>query len=233
MKNILLIFLIVLFHEFGHIFFIKYFHYSIVSIEILPFGGLTKTSKFLNTPILHDLIIYLGGVTFQIFLSFFFFILNKQNIIYSSTYQMFCTYNTWIFFFNLLPMRPLDGGEILRLLLEKKLPFKKAQIYANVFSFFVLSCFFFLNIHYKFNNYLICSFLLFKLYDLIKNQRMLLNRFFLERFLYNFPYQKIKHENHKNLCLLKKDTWHYFKEGDKVISEKELLRRKFDIHHFF
>ena len=47
-KNILLIFLIVIIHEIGHVFFLKYFHYKIEKVEIFPFGGLTTTNKYIN-----------------------------------------------------------------------------------------------------------------------------------------------------------------------------------------
>ena len=69
-KNILLIFLIVVVHELGHFFFLKYFSYEIEKIEIYPFGGVTTTNKYINSPINHDLIIYMGGVFFQLLLFF-------------------------------------------------------------------------------------------------------------------------------------------------------------------
>ena len=47
-KNISIIFFICLFHEFGHIIFIKLFHYEINTIEILPFGGYTNINKKFN-----------------------------------------------------------------------------------------------------------------------------------------------------------------------------------------
>ena len=52
-------------------------------------------------------------------------------------------------------------------------------------------------------------------------------RFLTERYLYDLPNNKFKYENKINLDLLKKDTYHYFKEKDKVISEKKALEEKF------
>ena len=232
-KNIIIIFAIVIFHELGHIFFLKHYHYKITGIEILPFGGLTKTLKYINTPIIHDIFIYFGGVFFQTIFYLIVFSIFHHNFIHESTYHMFIKYNTTILIFNLLPIRPLDGGEILRLFLEKYLPFSKAQLIANISSLIFLVLFFLTNITFNLNNYLICSFLLVKLCNLIKNQKLIENKFYVERLLYTFPYRKIQNEKSKKLQVLKKDTWHYFQNGQSVISEKKLLQEKFDILSHF
>ena len=64
----LIIFFIVIFHELGHILFIKLFNYKIVSINIYPFGGITKINKDINTPVNKELIIAAAGVIFQLLL---------------------------------------------------------------------------------------------------------------------------------------------------------------------
>ena len=232
-KNIILIFLIVIIHELGHVFFLNHYKYPIESIEILPFGGITKTNKLINTPINHDLIIYFGGFLFQILLLIIFLFLLKFNIIHENTYQLFKMYNTSILIFNILPIRPLDGGEILRLILEKRYSFYKAQKLANVLSVIFLGVFFAINIRFNLNNYVIISFMLVKVYELIKKEKYYKNKFMLERFMYTLPYHKISNEKKKNIQVLKKDTYHYFKDGAKYVSEKELLRRKFDISSYF
>lgn len=232
-KNILLIFLIILVHEFGHIFFLRHYKYPIESIEILPFGGITKTNKLINTPINHDLIIYFGGVLFQFFLLIIFFFLLKFGVIHEDTYLMFKMYNTSILIFNILPIRPLDGGEILRLILEKRYSFYKAQKIANILSVMFLVLFFAINIKFNLNNYVIISFLLVKVYELIKKENFYKNKFMLERFLYTLPYKRINNEKYKNIQVLKKDTYHFFKDGEKYVSERELLRRKFDKNKYF
>ena len=232
-KNIILIFTIVIIHEMGHIFYLLLFHYPIESIEILPFGGVTKTNKKINTPINQEILIYVGGVFNQILLFLFFAFLSEKSLIKESTYFLFLKYNISILIFNSLPIRPLDGGEIVRLLLEKVYPFKKAQVLANFISLSFLILFFVINIQFNLNNYVIISFLLVKLYGLFKNASFYQNKFLLERLLYTVPYSKIKNEKTKNITLLKKETYHFFKEGEKMISERELLRQTFDIQHYF
>ena len=56
-KNIILIYFIVLFHELGHLFIIKLLGYKIIKVDIYPSGGVTKIDKKINTKISHDLLI--------------------------------------------------------------------------------------------------------------------------------------------------------------------------------
>ncbi len=232
-KSILLILSIILIHEWGHILINSFFHYPINQVTIYPFGGLTKTTKFMNTPINHDILIYLGGFLAQFILLFVFYLFYRIDVIHLTTYQLFKTYNKAILVFNMLPIRPLDGGELVRLFLEKFLPFAKAQSVANGISVLSLVIFILLNYTYSLNNYLICMLLMVKLYDVIKTKSFVQNKFYLERCLYTFPYQRIRYEKDKNIKALRKDTRHYFWEGNTYISEKKILQEKFDIPYNF
>ena len=61
----------------------------------------------------------------------------------------------------------------------------------------------------------------------LKNFKYQHNRFLLERYLNNLPYQKIRNERKIDLSLLKKNTYHYFKKDNTFISEKRLLKEKY------
>jgi len=67
-KNIILIYLIVIFHEIGHLFIIKLLKYEIIRIDIYPMGGVTKVNKKINTSIRDELLISVFGIIFQIIL---------------------------------------------------------------------------------------------------------------------------------------------------------------------
>ena len=58
-KNIILIYFIVLFHELGHIFIIKILGYKILRVDIYPSGGVTRIDKPINTKLSHDMLIAL------------------------------------------------------------------------------------------------------------------------------------------------------------------------------
>ena len=81
---------------------------------------------------------------------------------------------------------------------------------------------------YSLNNYLIISFLVFKIYQEYKDFKFKQVKFLIERYLNKFTYYKIKYHKKINLDYLKKDTYHYFKNNNSYISEKKVLQNKFD-----
>ena len=229
-KNIILIYFIVLFHELGHLFIIKVLGYKILRVDIYPSGGVTQIDKKINTKISHDLLIASFGILFQIILYCIFTFLYSFSFIRSSTYELFFTYNTTILLFNLLPIIPLDGYQFLRCIWEILFPFKKAFKISFVISLIAVLLFITYNHLFSLNNYLIITFLIYKIIYEYKNFKYQNYRFQLERYLNDFPYQKIKNERKVNLSLLKKDTYHYFKKGNTYVSEKKVLGKKFSFY---
>ena len=226
-KNIILIYFIVLFHELGHLFIIKLLGYKIIKVDIYPSGGVTKIDKKINTKISHDLLIASFGILFQILLYFLFYFLYSFSYIRSSTYELFLTYNTTIFIFNLLPIIPLDGYQFLRCIWEIIFPYQKAFKISLVISVIFIFLFITYNQIFSLNNYLVISFLVYKIITEFKNFKYQNYRFELERFLNDFPYRKIKNERKVDLSLLKKDTYHYFRKDHTYVSEKKLLEKKY------
>lgn len=229
-KNIILIYLIVIFHELGHILIIKLLGYKILRVDIYPSGGVTKIDKKINTKISHDLLIASFGVFFQILLYLIFYFLYSFSFIRSSTYELFLTYNTTILIFNLLPIIPLDGYQFLRCIWEILFPFKKAFKISFVISLVSVLLFVTYNQIFSLNNYLIVSFLIYKIIYEYRNFKYQNTRFQLERYLNDFPYSKIKNEKKVDLALLKKDTYHYFKKDNTYVSEKKILEKKYSFY---
>ncbi len=226
-KNIILIYLIVIVHELGHVFIIKLLKYKIIKVEIYPMGGVTLIDKNINTKLRDEFLISSFGLVFQVLLGLVFFLLKNLGLIYESTYLMFFLYNKTIFIFNLLPIIPLDGYIFFRSIWEFLFPYKKAFHISFFVSIVFIILFITYNQIFSLNNYLIISFLIFKIFLEAKNFKLLYFRFLLERHLNNFFYRDIKYERKIDLDLLKKDTFHYFKIDNQVLSEKELLARKF------
>ena len=112
-------------HEFGHIITAKLFKMQIEKIEILPCGfsasffsyNLSGVPKVFS---MQELLVALAGpivslilaLSFQYIDDTNFTIVTKQEIVYS---------NILILIFNLLPLYPLDGGRILKNILNIKL----------------------------------------------------------------------------------------------------------------
>lgn len=223
-KNISIIFLICLIHEFGHVFITKICNYEIIKIEILPFGGYTTINQKINSNINKNLLIALGGIIFQSILLLFLIIFkNKFNII---TYNLFWQYNIIIMLFNLLPIIPLDGSKIVQLILEKFYSYHKAY-YLNLFiSIIGLILFIIVNYYYNIDNYFMVIFLIYNTIIYFTNYKYIVKRFLLERYLYDLDYNKI--DNHtKNIQDLKINVRHYFKEGNHYIKEKDKIGEVF------
>lgn len=218
----LIIFFIVIIHELGHVTILKLLGYKINSINIYPFGGIINLSKDLNTPLLKEFIIASAGIFFQLIL-----FLIMPYLLTNLHYHLFLKYNLAIILFNLIPIIPLDGAVFLNLFFNKFFSYKKSLLISNLFSFVFIFIYILFNYWYSLNNYLIISLFIYKTIEKIKNSPYLYNKFLLERYLnnYNFKYLSTKKGN---LDILKIDTYQYFKENNKLISEKEKLQRRFD-----
>ena len=224
-KECLILMLIIFIHELGHVLAIKYFNYPIKSIDFLPFGGITKIEKDLNSSINADLIISVSGVLCQLVLYIIIAFFYYHKILDNSFYQLFCKYNFSILFFNLLPIIPLDGSIFLKSILEKHFSFWQSQILTVIFSFFFLLVFLYFNYFYALNNYLIICFLFYKIWIYIKELKYVENRFLLERYLHDYKYSKVKIIN--NIKGIQKQKKHYFQIKDKLIKEKDVLKAYF------
>lgn len=103
----------VLMHELSHILVAKFYKINVKKISITPIGiyaileDLTFATK--NT----RLLIYIAGPLFNIIIALLFFILN------SNAHDLIM-FNLLIGIFNLLPIFPLDGGNIAHLIFENK-----------------------------------------------------------------------------------------------------------------
>ena len=223
----LIILFIVLFHELGHVLFAKLFNYQIINITIYPFGGITKINKDINTPVVKELLIAMGGMVFQLLLLIIVYILPITSI----TKDIFYKYNLSIMFFNMLPIIPLDGSIVLNAILNKFFSFKAAYHIHFFISCIGIIIYLLSNFWLSLNNYLIVSLFLVKTYYAYKNYNYIFNKFLLERYLnkYQFHYLSTKEGN---LDILKLDTYQYFKENSKIVGENKKLKERFDNKYY-
>lgn len=223
-KNIIAIYLIVIVHEFGHVLMAYLCGYKIKKVTIYPFGGITKTDTLLNSPLKKDLLVFVGGFIFQFFLYVVMIFLKQNSVINLNFFNMFLKYNWFIFIFNLIPIIPLDGYLILNNLFNKFFSYYKSLWFSLIISIISLVLF----LYYYQDNYVIIIFLLFNIINYLKNINKLYNRFLLERYLYDFPYYKIKYFNNMDLKKIYKECLCFFKEKNNYLNEKRILNKKFD-----
>ena len=220
-KNIFIVLVIVLIHELGHVFFFYMFNYKVDSVVIYPFGGVSKVNKRVHERIYKDVIVSLGGIMFQVLLWFVFYLLYNCSFIVRSTYDMFVTYNFRIVLFNLIPIIPLDGSKLLFALCTKYLSFKKSYYMMVIVGSVSLVLFVLYNFIFKLNDLIIYIFLIISLYDVIRESKYVINKFYLERVLYDNYYDGIIYK--AKIDDMRLNKYYYFEDSNKYISEKKYL----------
>jgi stage IV sporulation protein FB len=220
-KESLIIFSIVIIHELGHIISTILLRYKIIRCELYPFGGMTIADKKINTPLKHDLLIYLSGVISQILIGFI--------IYFTCNSYTFLFYNKIIIIFNLIPIYPLDGFYILSTLIQYKTSYYKSLHIMKYISITSLAVF----IIFYSSQIIIITFLIIQNFNYTKSINKIHYRFLLERFLYNFPYNKIVYLKCSNLKDIKRDCLCYFKSNKHVSNERDYLAKTFDINSIF
>lgn len=228
-KEFLVFFLIIFFHEMGHVLAALHFKWNIKSINFYPFGGLIKFDDYINRPIREEFLIVMSGIGAQIIFYFFICILHNFYYINDSLFIMFRNNHYSIILFNLIPVYPLDGIKIANLFLNKFLPFKISHTITLFLSyiFFIIFLLFSLYNNLSMNTLLIISLILSKIIEEQKNHNYYFNRFIFERFLYNFNFKKVKVINNGKINKMYRDKKHVFKINKNYISEKTVLKNRF------
>jgi len=214
------IFLIVLIHELGHLLIACFFKRKIISLTILPFGGLLKLNSLISENIYEDLLIATGGIFFQTIFGFLLMYLNYYSLIDMHTYSFLRFYNSILIIFNLIPICPLDGYKIMKLISELIIPFKKTFSLCIITSGVILILIILLGPNLVKSNILVFCFLFIMSIDEIKKVKYLVTRFYLERINRNFNYPK---KNIKKIDSMYKNKINYI--GN--IHEKSFLKNLF------
>jgi len=144
---VLLVFLCVVLHEFGHALAAKTYGINTPDITLLPIGGVARLERIPEEP-KQELAIAAAGpaVTAIIALSLFIVIAARGTIAFQTPIEgddlvlNLFRINVWLLLFNLIPAFPMDGGRVLRALLATRLTYARAtQVAATVgqaFAFF-------------------------------------------------------------------------------------------------
>lgn len=220
-KNILTIYFILIIHELGHYIIMKLYKINVYSITIYPYGGMIKSNILINTNSIKLLLISLGGIIFQILFMIILFLLYNLNVININIYKLFIENNIYIILFNLLPIYPLDGFKILSSILELLFSYKKSIRIIFIINIINIILFFYYLYINKITNYLIIIFLLINLINYIKELKHIINKFYLERYLYDIKYNGLISIN--NLNQMYKNKYNYING----IKEKDYLSYKF------
>lgn len=141
----LMMFIILILHELGHIIFLKKYKRNISSVTFYPFGGIIKHESGCNDKITNELLITCGGLLVNIILAFIFYFLNLE---------VWFILNLSVIIFNIVPIYPLDGGKILHCFLNLFLCYKKTIYVSIVVSVSTIMLILMLNYIYCFSLYI-------------------------------------------------------------------------------
>ncbi|MGF7056491.1 M50 family metallopeptidase [Brassicibacter mesophilus] len=134
----LIIILIVLLHEFGHLLVASVYGIKAREIELFPFGGVAKLEGIIGPDPKEEIYICLAGplLNLILFLSFSFLMKNFSEVY---LIDLLFKINLLMFLLNILPIFPLDGGKILRAIVSYFLGFKKATIIMTRITYVISS----------------------------------------------------------------------------------------------
>ncbi|MUG46139.1 site-2 protease family protein [Paenibacillus woosongensis] len=128
--ELLTLFAIVFIHEWGHVAAAKWFGVHVLSVQLLPFGGVAvmEDTAYLNAG--REMIIALAGPLQNGLLIGCAWLLHAAGLWDGPYYDYFVQGNVLIALFNLLPVLPLDGGKIFQSLCSIILPYHLALVWS-------------------------------------------------------------------------------------------------------
>ncbi len=215
---------LIIIHELGHLITCHIMNIPVKKLTIYPYGGMITLDNKINININEELAMAISGVLFQ---SVFFIIISYlYNIGYLRlyTYNIIKVYHYSMLYFNLLPIYPLDGSKIINLIISKYLPFYYSNILTIILSVITLIIYMMINVdNINYSLIMMISIIIYNLHHYIKSIKYIYYKFLMERYLYNYPYHKIKVIN--NIKGMYKNKYHLFRVGKKKIKEKEYLSK--------
>ncbi len=229
-KDFIILFTIIIFHELGHLIAAFHYKFNINKIHLYPFGGYIEFNDKINKSLFEEFIVLISGPLTQMFFFLIVTMCYHLSIFNTYTYNLFINYHYSLLIFNLLPIFPLDGSKLVNIFLCKIISFKRAHLIMLGISYFSIICTLLLSkyVTLNVNIYLLLALILSKLIIENKNHSNIFNKFLLERYLYNFSFKKIKILINKKLSSMMRDKKHLFIIDDVEITEKEMLRKRYN-----
>lgn len=130
----LLLFLCVLLHEFGHIFTARAFGVSTPDVILLPIGGVARLERIPEKPS-EEFLIAIAGPLVNVAIALLLVLAGAQlhlerlanlNVTGGGMLSELAAVNLFLAVFNLIPAFPMDGGRMLRAFLASRMGYVRA-----------------------------------------------------------------------------------------------------------
>jgi Zn-dependent protease/CBS domain-containing protein len=132
---IILLFVCVLAHEFGHIFTARAFGVSTPDVTLLPIGGVARLERIPEKPY-EEFLVAIAGPAVNVVIALALVALAGARLDHQhlalvesariSMIDRLAAVNLFLALFNMIPAFPMDGGRVLRALLATRLGFVRA-----------------------------------------------------------------------------------------------------------
>lgn len=128
--ELITLFVIVFVHELGHITAARWLGIHVISVQMLPFGGVAHMEDTVQLTAGREMVIALAGPVQNVLLICCSWLLHIAGLWTGPFYDYFIQGNILIALFNLLPVLPLDGGKLLQSLCSVILPFHATLVWS-------------------------------------------------------------------------------------------------------
>jgi Zn-dependent protease len=154
---VLILFVCVVLHEFGHALSARYYGVATQDITILPIGGIARLDRMPEKPF-QEFVVAIAGpavnVVISLLLAIFLYIVYSfqfgfeefeqselsADILMKMLYYLLYS-NIVLAVFNMIPAFPMDGGRVLRALLTMRIGRSKATFIASTLGQIIAVCF--------------------------------------------------------------------------------------------
>lgn len=128
------LFILVIIHELGHVTAAWSYGWQIHSIELLPFGGVTKMDGWDFSSVKEEVVVALAGPFHHIWMILISYIFYQLGIWNQTWTEYFIQGNLILAGFNLLPIYPLDGGRVFQAVTSCWFPYRRSILFTYCLS---------------------------------------------------------------------------------------------------
>lgn len=178
------IFIVLSIHESMHILVARQLGYEVHQVKVYPFG-LVASIKYLEYgKSIHEICIILAGLLVHILVIPILYILMNLNYISDPFMYYLKHINIQILVFNMIPIYPLDGGRIIKSILEYTFPYRLAKQITLLISVIMVCMYLYFSILEYVSGYLFLCLFLMQYTIIFITYHKQIHDFYLYRFFY-------------------------------------------------